>query len=168
MNNVMIDLETLSRKKTAAIVSIGAVKFDDSGITDEFYINISPVSCRSSGLNIDLDTIEWWKQQKPEAYAALKSSRETLLDALNKFSSWFGPKSLPTWANAPTFDCIILANAYEVMGLQQPWRYYDECCFRTFNKFFPSSLKRNGVHHNALSDAIFQTECLLNIFSRSK
>lgn len=167
MSEVMIDLETLSKKKTAAIVSIGAVKFDDEGIHDEFYINIDPVSCKEAGLRIDKETIDWWKDQKPEAYAALKNNRESLSAALNKFSVWFGPKSLEVWANAPTFDCVILTNAYEVLGLEPPWKYYHENCYRTIVKRFgKQKIKATDrvLHHNALDDAKVQTLNLLSLF----
>lgn len=165
----MLDLETMARKPDAAIVSIGAVKFDDDGIHDEFYINIDPRSCKEAGLRIDINTINWWKDQKPEAYAALKNFRVPLAEALRKFSEWFGPKSLEIWANAPTFDCVILRHAYEVLNLEPPWQYYDENCYRTMVKRFGiSKIKASDrdLHHNALSDAKAQTMNLLSIFKK--
>jgi DNA polymerase III epsilon subunit-like protein len=36
----MIDLETFSTRSNAAIVSIGAVKFEDDQILDKFYCTI--------------------------------------------------------------------------------------------------------------------------------
>lgn len=167
--SVMLDLETLSQKKTAAIVSIGATKFDESGIVDEFYININPLSCKEAGLHIQKETIDWWKQQKPEAYAALKDNRNSLEDALTKFSAWFGPKSLPTWGNGVSFDNVILENAYQSLGLNTPWKYYDERCYRTVvNLFGIAKIKQENrtLHHNALDDAKAQTINLLSLFKK--
>lgn len=161
---VMIDLETLSKKKTALIISIGAVKFNAHEIIDTFYVNITPASARAIGLSIDRDTIDWWKQQSPEAIEALKVDQQDILVALKSFSAWFGPKSLPTWGNGVSFDNVILENAYFAAGLTPPWRYHHERCFRTVSNLFNIQVpKRDGVLHNALDDAKNQTVLLQKI-----
>lgn len=164
--NVMIDIETLSQKKTAAIVSIGAVKFTDTEIVDQFYVNIDPKSCKEAGLHIQLETIQWWKDKKTEAYAVLKTNRKTLTDALNEFKIWYGTKSVPTWACSNSFDCVIMENAYDSVAIECPWKFYDERCFRTFKSMFKSDIKREGVYHNALDDAIYQTKYMLDVLNR--
>lgn len=164
--SVQIDIETLSQKKTAAIVSIGAVKFNDQEILDTFYININPLSCKEAGLHIQPETINWWKQQKPEAYAALKNNRKSLTEALSEFKIWYGKKSVPTWANSNSFDCVIVENAYNAIDEPCPWKFYDERCFRTFKAMFKSDLKLEGVTHNALDDAIYQTKYMLDVLNR--
>ncbi len=167
--NVMVDLETLSQSKTAAIVSIGAVKFDGVSILDEFYVNIDPLSCKAHGLDIQIQTIQWWKTQKPEAYASLKNNRTSLEEALDVFSSWFGPTSLPVWGNGVSFDNVILENAYIVLNKKVPWKYYDERCYRTVvNLFGISKIKSSArtLHHNALDDAKAQALNLMSLFSK--
>lgn len=164
--SVQIDIETLSQKKTAAVVSIGAVKFNDKEILDTFYINISPMSCKEAGLYIQQESIEWWKSQKPEAYAALKNNRKSLTEALTEFKIWYGPKSVPTWANSNSFDCVILENAYNSINVACPWKFYDERCFRTFKAMFKSDFKLEGTAHNALDDAIYQTKYMLDVLNR--
>jgi DNA polymerase III epsilon subunit-like protein len=166
--NVMLDIETLSKRKTAAIVSIAAVKFTDKEIIDYIYININPLSCKESGLDIQLETLEWWKTQKVEAWNALKSNRFQLKEALAKFSEWFGPKSLPIWANAPSFDCTILENAYQTTNLQTPWSFYHERCFRTFKAMFKSDIKLEGIAHNALDDARYQANYIISVMNNKK
>lgn len=164
--SIMIDIESLSKKKTAVIVSIGACKFNDKEITDKFYINIDPLSCKEAGLHIQKDTIDWWKQQKPEAYAALKNNRHTLSEALTAFNEFFGKDKLDVWANSPSFDCVILENAYEVTGIVKPWMFYQEMCFRTFKRLFSSDKKLLGTQHDALADAIYQTQYVLDVLNR--
>jgi len=162
----MIDLETLSQKKTAAVVSIGACKFDERGILDTFYCNIDPISCREVGLHIQQETIDWWRKQKSEAYKALKNNRKSLTEALTEFKIWYGSKSVPTWGNSNSFDCVILENAFESVGIDCPWKFWDERCFRTFKALFKSDMKLEGVQHNALDDAIYQTKYILDVLSR--
>lgn len=164
--DVQIDIETFSQKKTAAVASIGAVKFTDKEILDTFSININPRSCKEAGLHFDIQTIEWWKQQKPEAYKSLKNNRVSLQTALTEFSTWYGPKSTGTWACGPDFDLVILENAYNMCNITAPWKYYDARCFRTFKAIFPSKIVRQGIYHDARDDAIYQTNYILDVLNK--
>lgn len=98
--DVVIDLETLSRRPDAAIISIAAVPFCtdtetledmkkaglsgvpayDALMTDKdpvkdyaFYIAVNATSCALEGMNFEEDTIRFWKEASPEAKAALSS-----------------------------------------------------------------------------------------------
>lgn len=168
--NVMVDIETLSQYKTASVISIGAVKFTDDTIVDTFYTNIDAVdAAKRYGLHVSLETIEWWKTQKPEAYSATRLNRTDILNALNNFTDWYGKKSVPTWANGPDFDLVILENAFQKTGISVPWKFYHARCFRTFkNLFVDSNYKLEGVAHNALDDALFQTKYIQHILRKSK
>ena len=65
---VMIDIETLSTKNNAAILSIGAVKFNiKSGVIDTYYQNIDASTAKKFNRDIDKSTLEWWSKQNPEA-----------------------------------------------------------------------------------------------------
>lgn len=55
--NIMVDLETLGTKPNSAILSIGAVAFDDQGLHDEFYCNVDLISSIACGYEIDADTV---------------------------------------------------------------------------------------------------------------
>ena len=166
--SVMHDIETLSKRKNAAILSIGAVKFNKE-ILDEFYVNIDPRSCKEHGLAIDLDTIEWWKQQKPEAWQALKTNRVSLEEALDAYTKWYGPKSVWTFGNGAEFDNVIIENAYYAIGKEKPWKFWDSMCYRTIVNLTNSRLTdadRKGVHHNALDDAKSQALNLMKVLAK--
>jgi DNA polymerase III epsilon subunit-like protein len=49
----MIDLETYSTRPTAAIASIGAVKWEGDKIVDTFYCTIDPATCKAAGLHCE-------------------------------------------------------------------------------------------------------------------
>jgi hypothetical protein len=74
--DVMIDLETLATSSDAAILTIGAVKFDPFGREkqqadmDSFYVRVDLDSCHEIGLVTNDDTIAWWASQSKEAQAA--------------------------------------------------------------------------------------------------
>ena len=67
MKHVMVDLETLGTLPGCAIMSVGAVFFDESGLGDEFCMVARQDNYTQAGLAIDADTASWWAQQSPEA-----------------------------------------------------------------------------------------------------
>jgi len=68
MNRVMVDIETLGLDIGSVILSIGAVRFDESGVYGEpFYVEIGQQSCKNRGLEVDPETLsdklkEWLKE----------------------------------------------------------------------------------------------------------
>ena len=67
LEQIMVDLETISTANNAVIVSIGATRFTlHEGIIDKFSINVDPFDAKKYGLHIDPDTIAWWKKQPKE------------------------------------------------------------------------------------------------------
>ncbi len=163
MNNLMIDLETMGTRPTSAIVSIGAVFFDERGLGEKFYCAVNLESAMSYGLTVDGSTIMWWLKQSDEACKALDTKR-TLDDALEDFTDYFlsfGGKDTNVWGNGSDFDNVLLSNAYRAVGSQQPWSYWNNRCYRTMKSLAPSiKHERKGTHHNALDDAIYQAEHL--------
>jgi hypothetical protein len=162
---VMIDLETMSTRSNAAICSIGAVKFSvEDGILDKFYKTIDARSAKEYGLHFSKDTVEWWRQQNTEALRALTIDCVELDEALDKFTEWYGEKGIPTWGNGAGFDNVIMENAYFAIGKVRPWKYWHDRCYRTLkNLIVVEEDSREGVYHNALHDAIHQTNHLLKI-----
>jgi hypothetical protein len=165
MMQVMLDLETMSTQYNATIASIGAVKFTvEDGVVDTFYQTVDVQSCKDVGLHVSKDTVRWWMKQSKAAREALLKDTIPLLDALTKFSKWFGSKSLPVWGNGATFDNVIITSAYEAVDLARPWKYFDDRCYRTIRSLIQiPDEERKGVYHNALDDAVYQTNHLLNI-----
>lgn len=86
----MLDLETMGNGPQAAIIAIGTVAFDMSGIKDRFYTQVSLESSVRAGLIADPSTITWWMQQSDEARAAFKGNDKAaqLAVALGQFTTW--------------------------------------------------------------------------------
>lgn len=162
MNNVMIDLETMDTASTAAIVSIGAVKFDKDGISDEFYSIIDLADCVQHGLTMSPSTVQWWISQPNKSDTFDGNKSKLLSSALLKFGGWI-PDNARVWGNGSDFDNAILRNAYNACSLSVPWKYYNNCCYRTFKNLFPTPIDRVGTHHNALDDARSQALHLIKI-----
>jgi DNA polymerase III epsilon subunit-like protein len=170
--NTMIDLETMSTAKTAAILSIGAVKFDieEEKIIGEFYQNVELSSCIHLGMHTMQDTLDWWaKDSQKEARDTLTKDAVELDTALLKFLDWINDEGIIPWANGATFDIPILENAFKVCRRPVPWKFYNESCYRTFKRMYPSILvSRDGMKHNALDDAKYQAKHLMRILKSLK
>lgn len=172
MKNVMIDIETLSTSKNAVIISLGAVFFEPNTgkIGSSFYYTITRQSCINIGLEVDGKTEQWWSEQSAEARAALNCTEaEDIVDVLQLFSGWLWENTeenqhVEIWGNGPSFDCAIIANAYQRCGINLPWSYSNERCVRTIVDIGRSllnidprkTIERIGTHHHALADAEHQ------------
>ena len=168
--HVMVDLETLSTRANATILSIGAVKFTlGDGIIDTFYTNIDARSCKDFGLHVDKKTVEWWSVQNKEALKALMVDPQPLDIAMTNFADWIGKDEIMIWGNGASFDVTILEEAFEVCDINvYPWKHWNIMCFRTVMNLMGlrnSDIRKaeNDTHHHALDDAKSQTNTLLKI-----
>lgn len=171
MCDVMIDIETLSTRPDAAIVSIGAVAFDMRKLVvgDRFYRNVDLRSSAAAGGHIDPDTVLWWMRQSDTARSALQRNRSTLpdaLDALTDFLASCAPlAAIRPWGNGVDFDMVILASAYRATGRETPWKYWNQRDARTLFAMYPSVEKEamRATAHNALDDAEAQVRHIFKI-----
>ena len=181
MTNVMVDLETLGTGPNAAIVSIGACVFhpDRTGkdrVGDTFYAVVD----EGTGGDIDRATVAWWMQQSSEARSVFNHpDPRSLRDALYGLQVFLrgvtdgGVTSPLIWGNGANFDNVILRSAYKRANIEAPWMFWNDRCFRTL-KSLPvpiPKIERQGVHHNALDDAVYQAQvacAILNAISGDK
>ena len=90
---VMADIETMGVTPGSAIVSLGAVKFDLTGIQDKFYRRICLKSNLGMGLTIDPDTLSWWMKQSDGARAELVNPDNSHLAQVLQEFNWMEVKS---------------------------------------------------------------------------
>jgi DNA polymerase III epsilon subunit-like protein len=167
---IMIDLETLSTRSNASILSIGATKFTlEDGVIDKFYCNVDAQTCKNLGLHVSKDTLDWWKKQNKEAIKALMVNKLPLDVALTNFTDWIGKGDIIVWGNGASFDIVILESAFEAIGISRyPWKYWNVMCYRTIMNLFGldnSKIRKEqtDTHHHALDDALSQTHTLIGI-----
>ena len=172
-HNIMIDLETLGTTADSVILSIGAVRFDleagtvfdDEGST--FYRSVAVE--KQVGRTISADTLTWWTGQGKDAQAVFTEPKTSLVFALMDLQEWVDPTegAYPyVWSNGADFDLPMLVHAFDQAELVCPWKPYAGRCYRTF-KNLPGAraikVERQGQHHNALDDAIYQARHLCAI-----
>lgn len=162
--HIMVDLETMSTRPDAAIVSIGAVAFNSERIMDSFYVRVDLQSCIDAGLRVDGETVYWWLKQSREAREALEYHRLDIREALEKFSSWRRDYLLQgLWGNGASFDNAILSTAHRKLDLPQT-PYFIDRCFRTVKSLFPKvDVPDEGTIHDALSDAAWQARYMIEL-----
>lgn len=170
--HVMVDLETLSTSPDAAILSIGAVKFDPFNTkepVDAFYQAIEATSCQAYNLKIDAATVIWWmsEAQEPARTRYMGERHMDLPSALEGFTQWYGRESVPVWGNGSDFDNVILRTALERCGFEVPWKFYHNRCYRTFKQSAPRiKPPKNPNPHHALYDAATQAKHLQAIIKK--
>ena len=166
--NVMLDFETLDVCPTSRILSIGAVKFDETKILDEFYITLS-IKDKSEPwidrLSISKDTMQWWMKQSPEILQSALTGGVPYRDGFKQFLDWYGNYSLPIWSNSAAFDIAIAEHHCHQMKEVVPWKYWDQRCYRTIFKLLGDTchLPERKDAHNALEDAKYQAQCLVEM-----
>jgi DNA polymerase III epsilon subunit-like protein len=163
LNQIMIDLETLDVRPTAVVVSIGAVRWNLSTIGDTFYHVLNMDDQQTVGRTISTQTMAWWALQSEAVRAVFDAPKVPTPQALAEFTEWLGPGNLQIWGNGADFDNIIWGSLYDAFNVKRPWSYSNNRCFRTIkNICLPDDShdlpKREGHHHNALDDAVFQVQ----------
>lgn len=159
MRHAMVDIETLGTRPGSVILSIGAVRFDESGLGEQFYRAIDVFDSLMHGLVVDPDTVGWWREQSAVARGALKPALP-LREVLAGFTAFVTKPPVPcVWAKGPDFDLVMLGAAYRALGMKQPWSYRNARDVRTMLALAPLGGQLvPGVKHNALDDAVYQAE----------
>jgi len=168
--DIMIDLETLATTPDAAILSIGAVKFDpwSNNINFEnFYCRVDIDSCNRLGLRTDNSTIEWWSKQSKEAQeeAFSPDGRIDIVDAMNQLYKFcWGSKHV--WSHGAAFDIVILETIFRKLEKTTPWKYYEVRDTRTLFDLGIDPCQPKTLKHHALEDARNQAVGVQNIFKQ--
>lgn len=174
MSHIMFDLETWGTNPGCALRSIGAVMFDpqSDAIADysSFYRNIDDSSCIMAGLMMEPSTTVWWATQSAEAQAALQLDKQPIVKVVKEFHDWFNTVGGEfVWCHGANFDDPLWKAVALKLGLQLPWKFLNVRCTRTLYamaQFDPRTIKRKGVAHNALDDAVYQAQCVQAAMAR--
>ena len=137
-------------------------------------MRIDMQSCVDTGLLIDVDTVKWWMKQSDEARSEFQKESVELNYALANFGMWCDNEdakardncncaNIELWGNGANFDNSLLKAAYDKVGLEAPWEFWNDRCYRTLKAMYPHIKipARVGTHHNALDDAISQVNHLI-------
>lgn len=176
--HIMVDLETLSTSCRSIVLSIGAGVInmlsdgeDETLLPKEFYKVLSQND--QGHREVSQSTLSWWESQSGEAREVLEQSRKAFnktMEGLETFSAWIkvfkdlGYEPI-IWGNGAAFDNCILKDLYEDFGVEVPWSYKADMCYRTLKALYADRINwkevpKEGAKHNALADAKFQAASL--------
>lgn len=176
--HVMVDLETLDTSPSAVILSIGAVAFKpETGVlaNKSFYARLSMDSQMKNGRTISGDTLRWWMRQDRKAREEALGGNMGLKDALEGLKQYVVTAvktyDAKIWANSPDFDCVILTNAYQMLGGSPPWKFWNTRCVRTMKDLagidkMEKLVPRQGLAHRAVDDAEYQANFVCEVYKR--
>lgn len=173
MNNVMIDIETLGKKRGCPVLSIAAVQFDlqTGNVGETFYERMSYDAALTYD-QPDPATLQWWEKQSAEARdAAFNGKRPPVSVAveLRAFLNNAGGGRCIPWGNGSVFDITLLEGWFDRVDPQidargddiYPWKFWDIADLRTLVRLSGidvSAIPFTGEKHNALADALHQVK----------
>lgn len=190
MPSIMLDLETLSTRPNAYILAIGAIQFDaKSGRLGQAFYQLVDAKANLGSFHIDPATVRWWLAQTVEARSLICDPNLIgLPQALVLFEAFLresGGDDCEVWGNGSDFDNVILRQAFLACGKDEPWKHWNNRCFRTLKNLYnpekpaPASTEQlvawgavlpAGLPaailtaHSALGDAISQARSVLSIY----
>ena len=180
--HLMVDFETLDTAPSAIVVSLGAAIFKRDGVLGSFYRVLNIDEQIELGRTMSADTLRWWFTQSKEAqspFHAPVNEKVSLLSCIKDLmlfcekhlqednNNWAG---INIWGNGACFDPPILDSMFRDLGMEIPYKFWNIACYRTFEKLTKCKalVERQGTHHNAEDDAIYQAETMIAYFNRNK
>ncbi len=175
MTHAMIDLETLSTRYDAAVISIGVAIFDDEKILDSAGWALAPESIHG---HIDPKTVQWWTQQAEAAREFSftgKYGSHTAGFELKTLLAKYDVKEV--WSKDPHFDHVILTSWWDRVKTVEnynlgdfPYHYRAPRSYRTLEAEtiragFTKDMWRqfNYVAHNPVDDAVTQARAVIEM-----
>lgn len=171
--HIMTDIETLSTRPGAVVLSVALVRFKDEAAAQ---VNIRRDEQEAAGLHVDPATLAWWDKQDPAAVIAATQGAVPVRQALQwlcDWTAWAAPDGdFLLWCHGATFDWPIVAEVFRVYGMPCPWPFWNVRDTRTLYDLAGIDLRNYAVPppHVALNDAIAQmraANAALAILSRA-
>ena len=160
--HAMIDLETLSTRPDAVVLTVGGIKFNpytDDSPYDPLYFKVDVDQQNALGRHVMEDTINWWATQPEDIQneALGEGDRESLEDVVKKINRW-GVGVDVWWCQGPLFDYAILQNLYAQLEKPCPWQYWAIRDSRTLFSLYKETELHKPDAHNALADCDYQAK----------
>lgn len=146
-------------------------------LNEEFHF-YSPISLHQSlqhGFDVDASTAKFWEKnaRSDSSYNMLAQAArhvETIEATFGRLARFLRQHKLArVWAKSPTFDCVIVREAFNKLGMDLPIEWWTERDVRTLIDIGDVSLTfpSNFIVHHALHDAAFEA-MQVQEFNRAK
>lgn len=136
MDNIMLGIETLDNGSNEVVASIGAIFF--APLTGADFDQVIDINGSVQYDDIELSTIIWWMKQSEAAQEIFEDQVAIpLSEALFDFTTWITGNLIAeseggiVWGNGPSFDSVIVRNAYKTIAIDAPWVFFNDGDVRT-------------------------------------
>lgn len=175
MTHAMIDLETLSTRYDAAVISIGVAIFNDSKTLDSAGWALAPESIHG---HIDPKTVQWWTQQSEAAREFSFTGKYKSMTAGFELKTLLAKHDVKeVWSKDPHFDHVILTSWWDrVAEIEKftlgefPYHYRAPRSYRTLEaEVIRAGYDKdmweefNYVAHNPVEDAMTQARAVIKM-----
>lgn len=166
----MLDIETLSTRPNAVILSLGAVRFDPFSeridIAKGLDVKVDVDEQTAIGRHIQEETLNWWATQSPEIQEAALSEQGRI--GLKEFTKQLNKMMVGVdqiWCQGPAFDMVIIEDLYRQLNKPTPWQFWQVRDSRTLFGVFGDPREKNRAEaHNALIDCVYQAVGVQEIY----
>jgi len=172
----MLDLETASTAKNAAILSIACVKFTfpECKPGEVFYRRIDPsfYDNFATSFSVSVGSVQWWMTQETSVRNEAWGGKGSLDSALEDFCAFMAEEDIRVWAHGKDFDPPILENALRVFNRPVPWKFYQTRDTRTvyeLGNIKPVPVEEYPKHHpvgDCQSQIVALKKSMNNIFKK--
>lgn len=184
--NVMVDNETMGKRPSSMVLSIGLCAFDhEAHLFGKTPVGPSMQVVLDRGEQhsryVDPETQAWWSEQSEEARRAWEGAVQTpVRTALGRIGAWLmantvGTESVLLWGNGSDFDLSMLCNLHRWAGVPIYWNQHrNHRCFRTLKESHRADydracqlVPRQGLH-DAEKDAVWQASIAWRLLRRQQ
>jgi hypothetical protein len=183
-----MDIETMSTRTNAVVLSIGICFFDDEKLQSfdeivstgvEFFFDAED-QAEQKDRHIDISTLNWWQEQGEEARRCFEPEEtldirqfhpklEAVCEAQDMSYNWV--KKYCRWfTRGPHFDIAIMDSLFADYGVTAPWKFFKVRDIRTWLECHgledniklkkPESMIPHNALHDAAFDAYMMQQCL--------
>lgn len=179
---VFFDIETLSTRKNALVLSFGATIVDPTKymtfeqiVSKGVSIKFDAAQQTELGRHIDKETLEWWSEQGNAAQRILVPNKDLDIkveDFYEELKPLGYVQDAYWYCKGPHFDAAIMESLFEQVGMKAPWGYnairdvrtWFECVAGKAKPFkWPDHKPASFVEHDALHDASYDAFQMMEI-----
>lgn len=168
---IMVDIETLSLSRHAAIIDIALAPIGDFGEGKRWLLNPSSY-CNHNQFIRDPETLAFHASNKTglleDAELVGHSWQRVAMELHDHLKGYTGQYELHMWSQGKDFDFPILEFLFTEAGLKTPWKYSNTHCLRDFAKFFPEVKRSWYGNHTAMQDVKAQVKHIKDIAAYSE
>lgn len=165
--HLMLDLETLGTDYGDLVLCAGLVFWEEKDLYRHLF-KFNMQQSKADGFKVNPRTLEWWGKQKINhmQFDEPDVDNRTVCKEISDVIKRMKPQTV--WGCGPQFDLILLEAYFKFYGVDLPWSYKQERCFRTMRELFGScaeDLVFEGTEHDPIDDATYQIKALDKIMS---